>query len=101
MAEPFDVYADGLTISTNPWGTNLVFGLSPAAASPESNEEATHLGTIRVSNEYLKILGFAICRSLMQHEKNVGAQLGIPVQVLDELGIPKDDWDSFWAQTRG
>ena len=37
----------------------------------------------------------------MLHEKNIGVQLGIPLQVLDELGIPKDAWDSFWAQTGG
>ncbi len=101
MAEPFDVYSDGFTISTNPWGTNLVFGLLPAEPSPGFDAEATHLGTVRVSNEYLKVVAFALWRNVMLHEESIQAELSISPQVLDQLGIPREVWDSFWAQTGG
>ena len=73
MAEPFDVYSDGFTISTNPWGTNLVFGLLPAQPSLGSDEEGTHLGTVRMSNEYLKVVAFALWRNVISALYNQAA----------------------------
>ena len=113
MAEPFDVYSDAFALSTTPWGTSLVFGLSPAVLPSAPAEESTQLGTVpmsiepmqlgtvRMSNEHLKVVVFALWRNVLLHEENMGVQLGVPVQVLDQLGIPKDGWDSLWTQAVG
>jgi hypothetical protein len=100
MAEPFDIYSDAFKISSNPLGTCVVFGLAPAPFSDASGLP-TDLGAVRMSNQQLKITIFALWDNLKQMEASFGGQTEVPEQVTDQLEIPRDIWDSFWAHERG
>ncbi len=100
MVEIFDVYFDAFKISSGPWGTNLVFGLAPAPFL-DAPEQPTDLGVVRMSNEQLKVLTFALWDNLKQLEAGFGTHVDVSEQVTDQLEIPRDIWDSFWAHERG
>ncbi len=101
MAEPFDFYSDAFTITTTPWGANLSFQLRDAHPVPPSDgapvERPTPLGTIRMSNEHLKVMVFMLMRQIKRQENMTGVQFGIPIDVLNQLGIPREDWDALWT----
>ena len=101
MTEPFDIYTDAFTVSITPWGSNISFSLREAHPTPAAIREPTLLGTIRMSNEHLKTMVFMLRRQMMQQEQGSGTQCEVPMQVLNQLGIPREDWDAHWAQRGG
>ena len=101
MPEPFDIYADAFTITVTPWGANMTFQLREAHPSPTAIQQPTQLGTIRMSNEHLKTMIFMLRRQIMSHEETSGTRCDVPTQVLAQLGIPREDWDAFWAPGGG
>lgn len=100
MADQFDVYFDAFKISSGPWGTCVVFGLAPAPFT-DTPEQPVDLGAVRMSNEQLKVLTFALWDNLKQLEDGFGVHIDVPEQIVDQLEIPKDIWDAFWAHERG
>lgn len=101
MTEPFDLYSDAFTITISPWGANLSFQLHEAHPAPATVNQPTRLGTIRMSNEHMKAMVFMLRRQILQHEAGNGVQCDVPTGVLSQLGIPREDWDAFWAQIGG
>ena len=105
MPEPFDLYSDAFTVTITPWGANMSFQLRPAHPVPLSDgasaDPLTQLGTIRMSNEHLKAMVFIIKRHLSQLEHESGVQHNVPADLLEQLGIPTDEWDEFWSHARG
>jgi hypothetical protein len=100
MSEPFDIYSDSMMISMNAWGAAVSFQLNEAHPVPQTPSQPSRLGTVRMSNEHLKIMAYVMRRHIMQNESNAGVRYNIPTAVLSQMGIAPEDWDSFWSRER-
>ena len=100
MVERFDVYFDAFNISVGPLGTSLALGLA-AASLFDGSEDPTDLGVVRMSNEQLKLLAFALWDNVKELEASLGTHFDVSKEVTDQLELPRDIWDSFWAHERG
>ncbi len=96
MSEPFEIYADGFTITVSAYGSNMSFQLREAHPEATSIKQPELLGTVRMSNEHLKAMVFTIRRQIKQFEGDQGVRFDIPTQVLSQMRIAREDWDSFW-----
>ena len=87
-----DLYADQFRINLNPWGANLMFARTqpdqPKAGVPQSEDVAI----IRMSHEHLKVLTMILRRQLKGWEDNTQIEIQIPFEVLNSLGLSKEDW---------
>ena len=101
MPEPFDIYSDYVTFRTTHWGTNLSFHLLEVSPSPDGNWGQNLQGTVRMSNEHLKVVLFMLARNLRQQETNTGARYDATDEILNQMGVPRDEWNRFWGQTGG
>ena len=96
MAEPFEIYADAFTITVSAWGANMSFQLREAHPEATSIKQPELLGTVRMSNEHLKAMVFMLRRQILQYESDQGVSCEVPTQVLAQMRIAREDWDSFW-----
>ncbi len=94
--EPFDVYADGFTVTITPFGANLSFSLREAHPSANKPPELKHLGTIRMSVEHLKTVVWMTRHQIRQVEGQLGVKADVPKAILNQLNIPPEDWEGFW-----
>lgn len=94
--EPFDVYADQFTVTITPFGANLTFSLREAHPSAGKAPSSQELGTVRMSVEHLKTMVMLIRRQVKQVEDSTGLKVEVPRQVLNQLQISPEDWDTFW-----
>lgn len=92
MSEVFEGYSDTFEVVTNPYGIVFNFNLSPANVRANPTEVAR----IRVSFEMAKVLTFLLLRLIKKREEETAVSYPIPVEVLNNLKIPKEDWDTFW-----
>ena len=99
--EPFDVYSDAFTVTITPFGTNLSFAVREAHPSPSKPPQSEHLGTVRMSTEHLKTLIWICRKQIRQVEGQMGVRAEVPRQLLNQLGIPPDDWEDFWKPIEG
>jgi len=97
--EPFDVYSDGFTVTITPFGANLSFGIREAHPSPGKPPQSQHLGTVRMSTEHLKTMIWITRQQIRSVEGQMGVKAEMPRNILNQLGIPPDDWDDFWKPT--
>ncbi len=95
MPEPIDVYADSFTVTTGAYGGVVSFSLSPAHPSQGSPIPPERVATIRMSLEHMKTMIFVMRRQLIRHERDSGVRVDVPSQVLSQLQIPREDWDTF------
>jgi len=58
--------------------------------------ERTTLGTIRMSNELLKVMVFLLREQIMARETEYDVQFDVPQWVLDQLELSEQEWDEFW-----
>ena len=100
-AEPFDVYSDYTSYWINHWGTNICFFLNSPLPNVEGRRDTALLGTVRVSNEHLKILLFNMCRTLVSEEQRTGASYDATDEVLEGAGISREGWSRFWDAAGG
>ena len=94
--EPFDQYTDQFTITITPFGANLSFGVREAHPSPSHTPQSKQLGTLRMSVEHLKTMIMVIRRQILKVEAQTGIKAEVPRDVLNQLQIPPEDWDTFW-----
>lgn len=96
--QPLDVYCDQFQVTTGPYGCTLNFMLSsPSPPPPGTLPQTERMATVRMSLEHLKVMTFILRRQLMQHERQTGTRIPVPIEVLNGLGISPEDWDAFWA----
>ena len=100
MSEPFDIYSDSVIMSMSAWGAAVSFQLNEAHPVPQISSQPSRLGTVRMSNEHLKIMAYIMRRYIIQHESSNGVQYNIPTAVLSQIGIAPEDWDSFWSREK-
>lgn len=97
MQDPIDAYADQFQLSTGPFGATMSFLVSPPTPSaPGAPVTPDRVATIRTSLEHLKVMAFVMKRQVAEHERLTGASVPLPREVLNELRIGPEDWDSFW-----
>ncbi len=97
MTEPVDIYCDVFQINLGPFGCALNFALSPSTPpAPGAMPQPERKATVRMSLEHAKVMTFIMRRHLAQYEQQAGARVEIPIQVLNQLQIGSEDWNSFW-----
>lgn len=97
MVEPFDVYVDQMTIGAGPFGVALNFRkTSPRPVAPGTNLQVEEVGTVRMSLEHFKVMAFLLQRQIREVESQLGVQIPIPVQLMNQLKIAPEDWERFW-----
>ena len=101
MDEPFDVYSDYVTFWTTHWGTNLSFHSQDPVPEPDGSRHQNLHGTVRMSNEHLKVLLYVIARNLAQQGIRTGANYDATDEILVQLGVSREDWGRFWGQFGG
>ena len=102
MPEPLDVYVDTYQVSTNPWAGTINFSLSdPIPVLPGTPPKSEHLVSIRLGLENMKLLAFFLYRQIKQHEHNLGVDIQVPRQVLNQVQIGAEDWQAFWQRLSG
>ena len=98
MVEPFDIYSDSFTVTLNPWGANLNLFVSDPQPAALENCQALGLGTVRMSNQCLKVMAYMLAQRLSRHEADNDINCDPPVNVLRQLGISEEDWGRFWER---
>ena len=93
---PFDVYSDQFTITITPFGANLSFGVREPHPSSGRVPQSEHLGTIRMSVEHLKTMVMVLRKQVLAVESESGVKAEVPPNILNQLNIAMEDWDSFW-----
>jgi len=96
MVEPIDVYSDEFLVTITSWGANLSFLVNTPHPEPTKRVPAERVATIRMSTEHLKIMAMIIVRQIKKVERDTGVKTEIDPRVLNNLGIAREDWDSFW-----
>jgi len=96
MAEPFNVYADSFLVTITPFGANLSFEVREAHPSPHSPQTSARLGTVHMSVEHLKVMVMMIRNQVKAVESQSGVQFEVPTNILSQVQIAPEDWDSFW-----
>ncbi len=97
MNEVADVYSDQFQLNLGPYGATLNFSLSdPTPPSPGSAPKMERKATVRLSLEHLKVMTFVLVRQIKQYENQTGADIRIPAQILNSIGISLEDWNFLW-----
>ncbi|MBI2171763.1 MAG: hypothetical protein HYU30_07060 [Chloroflexi bacterium] len=93
----WDLYADQFMVTITPFGANLSFAVREAHPGGVGRApQARHLGTIRVSQEHLKVMVAILLRQIKQYERQAGVSAPVSLEVLNQLGISPEDWEQLW-----
>jgi hypothetical protein len=95
--QPVDVYADQLQATFGPFGTTLNFGASLAIQTAGGIPQGQPVATVRMSLEHLKVMVFLLRRQLLEYERESGIRITIPMDVLNQLRVGKEDWQACWG----
>lgn len=99
MPDPVDIYSDQFQITIGPYGCLLNFSaLQPQPPPQGTMPQADRLATVRMSLEHLKVLAYLLRGQLLVYEQQAGIKVPLPSNVLNGLGIGREDWDAFWRQ---
>lgn len=99
MAEQFDVYSDQFLLTTTPFGANLSFSVNTPHPEQSKPVPAERIGTIRMSNEHLKVMAMIIVRQIKKMESETGVKIQIDKRVINGIGMAPNEWDEFWKTT--
>lgn len=87
-----DVYSDQFRINTSPYGATLVFAKTqsdvPAGQAPRSKDQVV----VRMSLEHLKVMVIVLKKNLKGYEQRTGITVELPFDMLNSLGLSKEDW---------
>lgn len=90
--EILDVYSDQFRINTSPYGASLVFARTqldqPAGQMPRGKDQVV----VRMSLEHLKVMVMVLRKNLKGYEERTGVTVELPFDVLNSLGMSKEDW---------
>jgi len=94
---PVDVYADQIALNLGPFGCTLNFGASLPIPPAGGGAAGNPVATVRMSLEHLKVVAFLFRRQLIQYEREQGVRVQIPMDVLNQLRIGREDWQECWG----
>ena len=84
-------WSDLFGAQVNPWGAAVTFGLRSVRLG-EPNKMTLRM---RMSLQQAKALGVLLLRDIRAFEQRTQTEIGLPANILEELGIPKEDWERF------
>ena len=90
--EILDVYSDQFRVNTSPYGASLVFArtqLDQPAGQPARSKDQV---VVRMSLEHLKVMVMVLRKNLKGYEERTGVTIELPFDVLNSLGMSKEDW---------
>lgn len=102
MADPSpDVYSDQMGLNMGPLGCSMMFSETVAGPIiPGVQQQTRNVATVRVSLEHLKMIAYILRREILAYEGRFGVQIPIPLEVMNQLGIGREDWDDCWRPRR-
>jgi DNA-binding transcriptional regulator/RsmH inhibitor MraZ len=83
-----EYYGDVLYLRNSAWGFTVTFAVS----SPKEGFEEHDVCTVRLSHETAKTLSMMIRKQLKQYEMDMKVVITIPQDVMNKLGLTKQDW---------
>ncbi|MEX2598103.1 MAG: hypothetical protein WD533_00435 [Dehalococcoidia bacterium] len=86
-------FSDAFEYHVNPWSAALTFG-ARATRTGENHEYHTR---VRMPLQQAKAMAVLMLRTIRTWEERMGVEVTLPDSVLEELGIPKEDWRR-WSQ---
>lgn len=89
-----EFYSDGFEVISGPYGIVLKFGKAVPDVHAETPRE--QVANIRMSWEHAKTMAYKMVEHVKKIENQTGVSYPIPQKILNDLSIPKEDWDSFW-----
>ena len=87
-----DLYADGIQVTTTPFGVGMTFSLREAHPNPTQPTQSEPIATIRMSPEHAKIMAMMLIKQLRAHERDNGISIAIPSSIYTHLGLAEEDW---------
>lgn len=97
MTDAVDAYSDQFTVTLGAYGASLSFAMNVPHPEPTAPKAPERVATIRMSVEHLKVMAMVIARHVKKMEADSGVSYQVPSQLLAQLGIGREDWDSFWS----
>lgn len=95
--EPIDAYADQFQLVIGPYGATINFSVTdPVPSAPGTVPQPNRMASIRMSAEHLKAMAFLLVKQMKRFERETGISPGVPLQVLNQMGISPEDWNVFW-----
>ncbi len=84
-----EFYVDRMRATVTLFGANFTFGLSEAHPDPSRKEEpgVTEVVRLRMSLQHAKVAVMLISKQLRTFERESGATISIPKEVLQGLGL--------------
>ncbi len=97
MPEPVDIYTDNFQMTMSPYRVTINFSLTGAMPpAPGAAPQSERLASVRMSLEHLKLMAFIVHRQVMQYERGTGVTIQLPLGLLNDLHIGREDWEAFW-----
>lgn len=88
MAETFsDVFGTHI----NPWSVAITFG----TRATQESEPTTWTHRMRMSPQQAKALAVMLLRDIRGYESRTDSEITLPIEVLNALNIPIEDWKRF------
>ncbi len=87
-----DLYSDQFRINTTPYGASLVFARSLPDPNPGQPPRAKDQVVVRMSLEHLKVMIMVLRKNLKGYEQQSGVSVELPFDMLNNLGMSKEDW---------
>jgi hypothetical protein len=84
-------FSDIVGTHINPWSVSVSFGLR----SNTPNEPHKMNLRVRMPLQQAKVLALMLIRGIRQYEEQGQVQVDLPARILNELGIPPEDWQRF------
>ena len=81
--EPFDIYTNGLQITSSPWDFTIEFFIR-RSGDPKAAPDA--LGTVRMSPQHALILARLLQKQVDIFQESVG-RISLPPKLYNDLGL--------------
>lgn len=101
MTEIPDLYVDQFLLGAGPYGISLTFGRSsPKPPSPGATPQGEEVAVIRMSLEHFKLMAFLMKRQVLDIEYQLGINIPMPLQLMNQLRIGPEDWEKYWQREK-
>jgi hypothetical protein len=89
--DPNPIYSDGVQVGCAPFTVALTFTVSPTPS--KGNQLPQVVADVRMSPEHAKVMAIILRRQLKDFEEQMGRDIAIHPQVMQQLGLsPAEDW---------
>lgn len=91
FSEVAEHFSDIVGTHINPWSVSISFGLrSNAPGEPHKMNLR-----VRMPLQQAKVLALLLLRGIRQYEEQGDVTIDLPSRILNDLGIPPEDWKRF------